>query len=120
MKTKKEKSIKFCSVCTKAVRKKDKGAWAIRFPYWICRECGIQSHKNFTLMSKGKFKEGLKGVWGQAMGDRIDRKKTMRKTKSVLQKAGVRKKAYDDLRKQGFSDKEITKGWEEAGFIKKP
>ena len=117
MKTKKEKKTKCCSKCGITYKKKEVGVWAIKFPYWICKACGLAAKKAFKKLDEGKFKEGASDLlavnWGISVKE-ADSK--ISKTSKGLKNKQTRKVAYDSMRKQGMSKSEIKNACIQAGW----
>ena len=114
MKSKKESKDKICTKCAVSYpRDEGRMTWAIKFPYWICRDCAKKAHEGFSKISKGKVKDGV-GMLADQMGFRFNKKKADRKMKDPRKM----EKAREKLLKKGFSPDEIDKGWEKMGWKK--
>lgn len=117
MKTRKECKFKFCTKCSAKHNKKELGVWAVKFPFWICRVCGLKADEAFKKLEKGKFKDGISDLMAVNFGiSNTESKSKINKTRKRLKNAQSRDQAYKAMRKKGMSDSEIRDGCAKAGF----
>lgn len=117
MKTKKEAQNKPCSKCGRVYSKKESGVWTIKWPAWICRECALAANEAMKKIDKGKLKEGVTDLMAVNWGiSSTEAKSKVKKTAKGLKNKQTQATAYQTMKKQGMSDKEIQEACFKAGW----